>query len=287
MLHLFQNRMKRLIRSSSEEAFAFYKMHGLGNDFVITTHNKSDFDKMRILKISDRRYGIGCDQFIVIEKVNNNTGRIYFYNSDGSYATMCGNGARCVAWLMHNHLKYDKKITLFIDNKILVADCFEDYEVSIEITEYSFAIPALIRDNSENFTQLQRKFGLPNLCYVNVGNQHIIYFVSNLALYDIGMIGEEIQRIIASGVNVTLAMLQSRKEICIKTYERGAGVTNACGSAAMSVGSYYIKHMAFEEISEVLIKMPGGNLVIRLDNISSAIIMRGKVSYIFSGECYL
>tara|TARA_B100000686_G_C16726633_1_gene938197 strand:- start:949 stop:1776 length:828 start_codon:yes stop_codon:yes gene_type:complete len=217
-----------------------YKMDGLGNDFIIFDKRKKSISltKDQIIKISDRN-NIGCDQVIFIEEDKSNDAFLKFYNSDGGEVFACGNGSRCVADLLMKENK-SKKISLKTKAGILEAELNDKNLVSINIGQPNFEwkkIPLIkemdnknlkIKINSTDGKQLIGGFSL------NVGNPHIIFFVDNLNKFDLEKIGPEIENhsYFPEKCNVTLAKIKNQKHVIVKVWERGAGLTKACGTAA-------------------------------------------------------
>ena len=217
-----------------------YKMDGLGNDFIIFDKRKKSISltKNQIVKISDRN-NIGCDQVIFIEKDESSNAFLKFYNSDGGEISACGNGSRCVAYLLMSE-KYNKKITLRTKAGILEAELNEKNLVKINMGQPNFKwdqIPLIkkmdnknleIKINSKDGKQIKGGFSL------SVGNHHIIFFVQDLNQFNLEEIGPKIEnhKYFPEKCNVTLANIKNKKHIEVKVWERGAGLTKACGTAA-------------------------------------------------------
>ena len=217
-----------------------YKMDGLGNDFIIFDRRKKSISltKDQIMKISDRN-NIGCDQVIFIEKDNTNDAFLKFYNSDGGEISACGNGSRCVAYLL---MKESNKKEISIKTKagILYSNLASKNLVRINMGQPNFQwdkIPLSekmdyknlnIKINSKDKKELIGGFSL------SVGNPHIVFFVEHLNNYNLDELGPTIEshNYFPEKCNVTLATIISRKHIKIKVWERGAGLTKACGTAA-------------------------------------------------------
>ena len=217
-----------------------YKMDGLGNDFIIFDRRKKSISltKDQIMKISDRN-NIGCDQVIFIEKDNTNDAFLKFYNSDGGEISACGNGSRCVAYLL---MKESNKKEISIKTKagILYSNLASKNLVRINMGQPNFQwdkIPLSekmdyknlnIKINSKDKKELIGGFSL------SVGNPHIIFFVEHLNNYNLDELGPTIEshNYFPEKCNVTLATIISKKHIKIKVWERGAGLTKACGTAA-------------------------------------------------------
>jgi diaminopimelate epimerase len=217
-----------------------YKMDGLGNDFVIIDqriHN-IELTKDQIVKICDRNF-IGCDQFIIIKKNSELDAGLEFYNSDGSVTGACGNGTRCVAYLLSKE-NNKKEITVWTASAILKSNVLKDYLVETQIGPPKIKwdeIPINEKKNTKNLgikiIDINNKEHIGGTA-INVGNPHVIFFVENIANFDLKKIGPTIEnhKFFPEKCNVTLAKIISDNLIKVKVWERGAGLTKACGTAA-------------------------------------------------------
>ena len=217
-----------------------YKMDGLGNDFVIIDqriHN-IELTKDQIVKICDRNF-IGCDQFIIIKKNRELDASLEFYNSDGSISGACGNGTRCVAYLLSKE-NNKKEITVWTASAILKSNVLKDYLVETQIGPPKIKwdeIPINEKKNTKNLgikiIDINNKEHIGGTA-INVGNPHVIFFVENIANFDLKKIGPTIEnhKFFPEKCNVTLAKIISDNLIKVKVWERGAGLTKACGTAA-------------------------------------------------------
>ena len=217
-----------------------YKMDGLGNDFVIIDqriHN-IELTKDQIVKICDRNF-IGCDQFIIIKKNSELDASLEFYNSDGSVSGACGNGTRCVAYLLSKE-NNKKEITVWTASAILKSNVLKDYLVETQIGAPKIKwdeIPINEKKNTKNLgikiIDINNKEHIGGTA-INVGNPHVIFFVENIANFDLKKIGPTIEnhKFFPEKCNVTLAKIISDNLIKVKVWERGAGLTKACGTAA-------------------------------------------------------
>jgi len=217
-----------------------YKMDGLGNDFIIFDKRKKSISltKDQIIKISDRG-NIGCDQVIFIDNDKSNNAYLTFYNSDGGEITACGNGSRCAAYLLMKE-NNNKKISLRTKVGILRAELDDKNLVRINMGQPNFRwekIPLSkemdnknlkIKINSTDGKEIEGGFSL------SVGNPHIIFFVEDFNKFNLKEIGPKIENhnYFPEKCNVTLASIKNKKHVKVKVWERGAGLTKACGTAA-------------------------------------------------------
>ena len=217
-----------------------YKMDGLGNDFVIIDNrqNVTNLSKDQIIKICDRKF-IGCDQLIIIKKNEISDASLEFYNSDGGTSGACGNGTRCVANLLAKESNKNSIVLTTLSGNLkseILADRIVSTEIGIGKTEWS-EIPLSKNLNTNNLNiKITDKNNNEHTggTAINVGNPHIIFFVENNNNFNIQKIGPEIENheFFPEKCNVTLATIVNKKLIKVKVWERGAGLTKACGTAA-------------------------------------------------------
>jgi len=217
-----------------------YKMDGLGNDFIIFDKRKKSISltKDQIVKISDRN-SIGCDQVIFIDKDESSNAFLKFYNSDGGEISACGNGSRCVAYLLMKE-NNNKKISLRTKVGILQAELNDKNLVSINMGQPNFEwnkIPLLKKMDNQNLeikiNSIDGKEVIGGFS-LSIGNPHVIFFVEDFNKFNLKEIGPKIENhsYFPEKCNVTLANIKNRKHVKIKVWERGAGLTKACGTAA-------------------------------------------------------
>ena len=217
-----------------------YKMDGLGNDFIIFDKRKKSISltKDQIVKISDRN-SIGCDQVIFIDKDESSNAFLKFYNSDGGEISACGNGSRCVAYLLMKE-NNSKKISLRTKVGILQAELNDKNLVSINMGQPNFEwnkIPLSKKMDNQNLEikidSIEGKEVIGGFS-LSIGNPHVIFFVEDFSQFNLREIGPKVENhsYFPEKCNVTLANIKNRKHVKIKVWERGAGLTKACGTAA-------------------------------------------------------
>ena len=265
--------------------FKAFKMDGLGNDFVIIDNRSNNVELTRdqIIRICDRKF-IGCDQLIFINKSNKGDAEMEFYNSDGSISGACGNGTRCVAFLIFKET--DKKVVdLFVGSNQLKSKILENSEVetiigvpkthwkdipmSENLDTKNLGIEISDKNNSSS------KGGIA----VNVGNPHVIFFVDNIENFDLEKIGPMVENnnLFPEKCNFTLAKKIGKNHYKVKVWERGAGLTKACGTAACATA--VAANLEKLENSSTEIEFGLGKLIINIDQ-DKKIHMRGPVSEI-------
>ena len=259
-----------------------YKMDGLGNDFIIIDRRKNSINltKEKIIELGSRSQ-IGFDQIIFIEKEKENSFPITIFNSDGGEISACGNGSRCVAYLLGKNLN-TKEIKLKTNNRLLNAKIVGNLQVELEMGKPLFGsedIPLSKKINPADITlEINNKKFTGGFC-VNVGNPHIIFFVKNCFEYNLKTIGPKIENhiLFPEKINVTMAQIIDENNITVNVWERGAGLTKACGTAACATAIAAFKSRLV--YNEVDIKFKEGFLNVKIDKTEN-IFMTGPVSEI-------
>ncbi len=262
-----------------------FKMDGLGNDFVIIDNRQkvTVLSKDQIIKICDRNF-IGCDQLIFIEKDKTSDAHLKFFNSDGGESGACGNGTRCVADLISK----EKNIKTIILNTLsgnLKSKILGNNLVTTEIGSAKTKWNEIPLSDETNTKKLNIKINdLKNNVHlggtaVNVGNPHVIFFVDSLDDFDILKIGPQIEnhKMFPQKCNVTIAKVINKNLIKVRVWERGAGLTKACGTAACAT-AFAGKLNNLTE-NNVDIEFETGKLSILIDE-KNSIHMKGPVSNI-------
>ena len=260
-----------------------FKMDGLGNDFVIIDQRTENYNltKDQIIKICDRKF-IGCDQLILIQKSDEKDAGLEFYNSDGSISGACGNGTRCVADLLSKE-NNDKEITLQTSSGVLKSQILGgnlvETEIGIPKTNWD-EIPLNKNLDTKNLNiKIVNKNNIEHMggTSVNVGNPHIIFFVDNIEDYDLKKIGPEIENhnYFPEKCNVTLAKVINKKLIKVKVWERGAGLTKACGTAACATAVAANINGLTDKTTDIEFSL--GKLSISIDE-NNSVHMKGPVS---------
>ena len=260
-----------------------YKMDGLGNDFIIFDKRKKSISltENQIINISSRN-NIGCDQVIFINKDETSDAYLTFYNSDGGKISACGNGSRCVAYFLMKE-NNNKKISLRTKVGILQAELNDKNLVSINMGQPSFEwnkIPLLKKMDNQNLkikiNSIDGKEVIGGFS-LSIGNPHVIFFIEDFNQFNLKEIGPTIENhsYFPEKCNVTLANIKNRKLVKVKVWERGVGLTKACGTAACATAVSGAVLKLNERCADI--EFPEGLLNIdwKKDN---NIYMTGKVS---------
>ncbi len=270
---------------------AFLKMHGLGNDFTVFDARKQDlaFTAAAAKAVADRRFGIGCDQLIVIEHPSGD-GDIFMriYNADGGEVESCGNATRCVARLL-----MDEKGTsrIRIDTRGGSLDCNDagDGAVTVDMGEPHLSwdeIP-LARPTDTNMFSLNVDGTEHIASAVSVGNPHCVLFVEDAERADVARIGARIEThpMFPQRTNVEFATPMSRSRLRMRVWERGAGITIACGTGACaSAVAAHRRGLAGRAVDVIL---DGGQLAIEWRESDGHVLMTGPSTLVFRGEIEL
>ena len=255
----------------------FHKMHGLGNDFVIVDARQEPFEVTPPLAraIADRRTGVGCDQLIVLEPSDRADLKMRIWNSDGGEVESCGNATRCVVQLT-GATRIDSDGGL-IEGEDLGA------EVEVSFGEPRFGWDEIPLAYPMDTGGLPLGWGpLKAPIAVNVGNPHLVFFVEDGGAIPLAELGPEIETDAAfpERINVNIANI-GKPGIALTTWERGAGLTLACGTGACATAVAAIKSRRVT--SPVKVYMPGGTLTVAWQA-GEPVRMRGSATHVFEGE---
>jgi len=255
----------------------FHKMHGLGNDFVIVDARDKPFDVTPGLAraIADRRTGVGCDQLIVLEPSDTADLRMPIWNSDGSEVESCGNATRCVVQLTG-------ATRIESDGGLLEGETVGmDIEVSLPEPKFGWQdIPLAYAMDTNPLPMAWDE--LENPVAVNVGNPHLVFFVPDAREVPLDQLGPRIEHDPAfpQRINVNVGTYVDDR-LKLRTFERGAGETLACGTGACASAVAAIATRRAR--SPVRVDMTGGSLLISWAP-GEPIRMRGNATHVFTGE---
>ena len=260
-------------------------MHGLGNDFVILDTRDQDItlNESAVRRLSDRRFGVGCDQFITLNKPSSPQAsvKMRIFNADGGEVEACGNASRCVSWLLSREGIQEPVLETIPG--VLPTKVIDGTQVQVDMGPASFEWQKIPLSSPLDEASLNVAFDtLVDPVAVNVGNPHIIFFVKDLESVDINRLGASLSKhpLFPEGTNVEIASPLDFKTLKVKVWERGVGVTPACGSGACAAGAAAFKHGLVDR--EVQVQLEGGNLTIEtLPN--EHVLMTGPVELTFEG----
>ncbi len=259
---------------------SFTKMHGLGNDFVVLDARDTALPELTpatARALADRKTGIGCDQLILLAPSEVADFRMRIFNQDGSEVEACGNATRAVSML---HGKFARIET---DGGILEATPM-DGGASVDLGEPNFDWDAIPLAYAMDTLHMPVGWdGLEDPAAVNVGNPHAIFFVDNVAAIELDRLGPEIEHdpLFPERVNVNVASIESREAIRLRVWERGAGLTRACGTGACATAIAAMRRGLVER--KVTVTLPGGDLQIEWTE-AGRILMTGPATTSFTGS---
>lgn len=258
----------------------FIKMHGLGNDFVVLDGRSDTLPEMTTVAaraIADRREGIGCDQVIVLEPSETCDFRMRIYNADGGEVEACGNASRAVALLHGEAARVETA-----GGEIALEPTTNGASVDMGQPRFDWdAIPlAYAMDTAAMPVGWDT---LENPMAVNVGNPHVIFFVENADTVELARLGPNIETdpLFPERVNVNVASLSGEAQLKLHVWERGAGLTRACGTGACATAVAAIRKGLAQ--SPVTVTLPGGDLIIEWRE-GGSIRMTGPATEAFRGS---
>ena len=263
----------------------FIKMHGLGNDFVIIDRRskKIEINDNLIKKLCDRKTGAGCDQLITIDKTTDTNAdiSINIFNPSGDKAEACGNGTRCVAKILFDENNAKQTLNIISDAGTLVAKK-NGSNISVnmgKITTYWKKIP--LNEEMDSLNIPIQINGFDKGVAVNVGNPHVVFFGKSIENIDLNQIGSEIEnhKFFPNKTNVEFIEIINSKKIKMKVWERGVGITLACGSGACAAVYAGWKKNLIENNAEV--QLETGSLHIKI--IDEEAIMTGPAEVSYNG----
>ncbi|PHQ79987.1 MAG: diaminopimelate epimerase [Coxiella sp. (in: Bacteria)] len=269
----------------------FTKMHGLGNDFVVINALKGavNLTKKQIVTMSDRRYGIGFDQLLIIEPSKHKEAQFHYriHNADGSKAEQCGNGLRCVARYIFDHeLADDALLTLSCDAGLVEAESESNNLIRVNMGSPTFT-PELIpfKANDEQLIYNLDISGTEiHMGVLSMGNPHAVICVDDIDTVDIEQVGRAISEnaLFPNGINVGFMQVAQPYQACLTVYERGVGKTRACGSGACAAMVYGNKLGILDR--EVNVIQAGGDLIINWAGGSNPVYMTGPAENVYEGQ---
>jgi diaminopimelate epimerase len=266
---------------------SFLKMHGLGNDFVVLDERAAPLGltPQKIRAICDRRRGIGCDQLvtIAIPQAADTDAFIRFFNGDGSEAGACGNATRCIALLLSKEFR-KQEIALQTSSNILKCIVTGD-AITVDMGKPELEwhkIPLSIEQDTLSLTYSEGE--LSNPVAVNVGNPHVVFFVPDVEVLPLEVLGPKIEHasLFPQRINVEIAQVPSKHQVRMRVWERGSGITAACGTGACAVAVAAIRRGLTERKVEVI--LDGGPLTIEWRESDGHVLMTGGATLVYKGE---
>ena len=264
----------------------FAKMHGLGNDFVILDW-RNDPDRRvpaaAAQRLADRRLGIGCDQILVIRPSQEADIRMDILNQDGSPSGACGNGTRCVADLVMAETGADR-ISIVTDGGMLSAWRAADDQISVDMGPvFTGWQDVPLAESMDTLHVPLGVAGLPDAVCHALGNPHAVVFVEDAEGLDLARLGPQVEQSSLFPDRVNLSVLSRRDDgsFRMRVWERGVGITMACGSGACASGVAIARRGLGGDVNKVV--MDGGAVTIAWQRDNGHVVMTGPVAYVASG----
>lgn len=273
----------------------FTKMHGIGNDYVyVSTFDQEPPQDPAALAIavSDRHFGIGADGLILIMPSDRADARMRMFNADGSEGEMCGNGVRCVAKYVFDHgIAAKKQLKIETGRGILALDLELESgrvrRVRVDMGSpilQAALIPTLFEGNPPVNVPIEAGDSELSVTAVSMGNPHLVAYVSDVDSVPLETLGPllEHHRAFPRRVNVHIVEIKSQGEVKMRTWERGSGITLACGTGACAVCVAGV--LTGRTGQTLLAHLPGGDLELNWPDENASVFMTGPATEVFSGE---
>ncbi len=268
-------------------------MHGLGNDFLVmdTIHQAIDINQIPISLLADRHRGVGFDQLLIVTPSSKADFACRIFNADGSEAEQCGNGMRCVARYLHEE-KFTQKNAFTLETRAgLINVIIHDYDhievmmgvPCFEPSKIPFKAEKIASQYEISIDSLKNPFSITVL---SMGNPHAILCVDSLEEAPVATVGADIATHITfpKGTNVGFMQIINPKHIRLRTYERGAGETFACGSnACAAVVAGILNHGLDHKVN---VELTYGNLIVEWADEKSSVILSGPATKVFKGTVF-
>ncbi len=268
----------------------FVKMHGLGNDFVVIDARRRPvkLTPEQTRRIADRRFGVGCDQLIVLETSPRADARMLIYNPDGSESGACGNATRCIGQTLMRESGGTSATIETAAGVLAASGDLERITVDMGAPRLGWRDIPLAREAVDTarvpFDPSQLAAGLPAwFGAVNMGNPHAVFFVGDVEAHRLERVGPLLERdpLFPERANISLVAVAARNRLIQKVWERGAGLTLACGSGACA--ALVAAHRAGLADRKATVCLPGGDLLIEWTQ-DNRVLMTGGAATSFRGQ---
>ncbi|MES3039914.1 MAG: diaminopimelate epimerase [Pseudomonadota bacterium] len=268
----------------------FTKMHGLGNDFLMLdlVSQRVRLDEELIRRLSDRHFGVGFDQLLVVEPPHHPDAdfRYRIFNADGSEVSQCGNGARCFARFVRDR-RLTRKDTLRVETAsgiiTLQIDSQGGVTVNMGPPRLNPADIPFIADAAALDYRIEVDGALYQIAAVSMGNPHAVLRVDDVDTAPVAILGPRLESHsrFPERVNVGFMQVLNRQEIKLRVFERGTGETLACGTGACAAAVAAMRWNLVDR--DISVHLPGGALRIRWDHDSANVMMTGPTARVFEG----
>ena len=264
----------------------FFKMHGLGNDFVVLDFRRSaiPLGAAAARRLADRRTGIGCDQVIVIEPPRHPAAHVMMRirNADGSEAEACGNATRCVAGLLHREIR-ETPVRIETAAGVLEAEARADGSFAVDMGPARTAWHEIPLSRAMDTARVGLTSGpLTEAVCTNIGNPHATFFLDDVDTVDLEALGPRLEHhpLFPERANIGFAQIADRRSIRLRVWERGVGITPACGTGACA--ALVAAHRRGLTERRAAVELDGGTLEIAWRE-DGHVIMTGPAMLSFEG----
>jgi diaminopimelate epimerase len=264
----------------------FLKMHGLGNDFVVLDFRRGaiTLGAAAARRLADRRTGIGCDQVILLEPPRHPAAQVLMCirNADGSEAEACGNATRCVADLLHRETR-ETRVRIETAAGLLEAEARADGSIAVDMGPARTAWREIPLSRATDTDRVDLTLGpLTEPVCTSIGNPHATFFVDDVDTVDLEALGPTLEHhpLFPERANIGIAEIGDRRSIRLRVWERGAGITRACGTGACA--ALVAAHRRGLTERRAAVELDGGSLDIAWRE-DGRVIMTGPATLSFEG----
>ncbi len=272
-------------------AIPFRKMNGLGNDFVVIDARERplEISEAQARAIADRATGVGCDQLIVMEKSDRADVTMRIWNAEGGEVESCGNASRCIADIVMTETGRDSA-TIMTKGGFLAAKKAGDLLVTIDQGKPKFTWDQIpLSEKFADTRHIELSVGpldaplMHSPSVVNVGNPHCIFWVKDLNVANLGKVGPMLEHhpLFPQRSNIEMARVVARDHVMVNVWERGAGLTRACGTAACAVMAAGFRIRIID--AKCRVSLPGGDLFMAVNEENGHVLMTGPLAYEYDG----
>ena len=273
----------------------FTKMHGIGNDYVYLdcVRNAPPADPAALSRaVSDRHFGIGSDGLILIGPSERADARMRMFNADGSESEMCGNGLRCVAKFVYDHgIARKPRLAIETGRGVLSVD-LEVTNDKVSRVRVNMGKPILQSSDIPTKLPGDPPVNAPltigdetfAVTCVSMGNPHAVAFLPDVAAFPLEVVGPKVEHhpMFPRRVNAHFVQVHSPNEVTMRTWERGSGITLACGTGACAVCVAGV--LTGMTARKLLAHLPGGDLELEWNEADNNVYMTGPAAEVFTGE---
>lgn len=249
----------------------FTKMQGTGNDFIVLDNRRYRFSRKQLSNLAaswcPRRFGVGADGLLALDDptIPEAEYRMQYVNSDGSRATMCGNGARCLARFARQHGFELSELAFETDAGLYRAEVSD-----VESGPVRLFVPDVTDVQSTVNLQRERPMGIDRLCYAHAGTEHLVAFVDDLEAVPVNAWGKQLRQdpsLAPAGANVNFLRTSGEGELHVRTYEKGVeGETLSCGTGVLAAAAVAAQLGQIDDGEPVTVRTEGGSLQVGIAN---------------------